>query len=287
MRKTILAIAAAVLSMLTSAAIESSESAIIPLWPGGVPEATDSGSPKETISDKGVVRNVQMPTLEIFPARGDRKTGKSAIICPGGGYTALAYYHEGTNIARWLADNGITAGVLKYRLPGGRPTVPGDDAARAFEIMREKSADLGISPDSIGIIGSSAGGHLAATMLTLRAPEVRPAFGILIYPVVTMDSALTHSGTRENLLGPNPPDSLVYRYSCERQINGSTPSVLFLSAEGDNEVPIANTLDFARALKEHNVPVSLMIFADGGHAWGFRPTHKYHASVKALLVDWI
>lgn len=285
MKKSILA---AMTLMFASTALAADDaSIIIPLWEGKAAPVEIPYPGDETIDDGGIITQVSVPTLEIFKARGENRSGKSVIICPGGGYYKVAYHHEGTEIADWLAEHGITAAVLKYRLPACRQTVPSDDAARAFEIMREKAEELGIAPDSIGIMGSSAGGHLAGTMLTLRAREVRPAFGVLFYPVVSMKDELTHGYSRKCLLGENATPEQKIEYSVEEQINEATPSILFLASDNDNTVWIENTYTFVNALKAHKVPVSMHIFPTGRHGWGFHPTFKYHDIVKSSILDWI
>ena len=279
---------AAMALMFASTAFAANDgSVVIPLWEAKAAPVEIPYPGDEKIEDGGIITDVSVPTLEIFKARGENPSGKSVIICPGGGYFKGAYHHEGIDIARWLAENGITAAVLKYRLPAGNETVPSDDAARAFEIMREKAGELGIAPDSIGIMGASAGGHLACTMLTLRAPEVKPAFGVLFYPVVSMKTGLTHDYSRKCLLGENFTPEQVAKYSLEDQVNDATPSILFLASDNDNTVLIENTYNLVNAMKEHKKPVSMHIFPTGSHGWGFHPTFKYHNIVKSAILDWI
>ncbi|MCM1067819.1 MAG: alpha/beta hydrolase [Muribaculaceae bacterium] len=221
--------------------------------------------------------------LHVFPA--EKSSGKAIVCCPGGGYAMRAMEHEGYAFVPWLNEQGITLGVLEYRLPAGRDTVPGNDARRAVALMRERGAEWGV--DKVGIMGFSAGGHLASTVATHCDPATRPDFQILFYPVVSMDAAITHAGSRENLIGPDPSAALVELYSNEKQVSADTPEAIIFHSSDDTVVPVENTLGYYRALTAAGVPASMHIFATGGHGWGFNDAYTYKPVWTAILADWL
>ena len=239
----------------------------IPLWEGVAP-----GSKGE---DEG-----HSPTLTVFPADPAMATGAAMVICPGGGYGRLAD-HEGAGYARWLNDAGITAFVLKYRLgsAGYRHPVMLQDAARAVRLVRARAAGWGVDARRVGIIGSSAGGHLASTLLThfdagqpdssdpTERQSSRPDLGVLCYPVITMGEH-THQGSKKNLLGTNAPPELVQLLSNELQVTGDTPPCFLWHTVEDKAVPVENSLQFAGALRRQGVKFELHLYQKGGHGLG-------------------
>jgi acetyl esterase/lipase len=240
----------------------------IPLWAEGAP-----GTLGKEAKD--------IPTLTPFFPEPDKATGAAMVICPGGGYSGLAS-HEGEAYARWLNDQGIAGFVLKYRLGSGGYHHPRmlEDAARAVRIVRFRAVEWKIDPKRIGIIGSSAGGHLASTLLThfdngdANAPDPidrassRPDLGILCYPVITMMGEFAHRGSRDNLLGTNPPPQLLESLSNERQVTKETPPCFILHTFDDVTVPVENSLEFAAALRRAGVPFELHIYQHGAHGMG-------------------
>jgi len=226
-----------------------------------------------------------IPTLTPFFPAPDEATGAAMIVCPGGGYGGLADY-EGADYARWLNDQGITAFVLKYRLgsAGYRHPVMLEDAARALRTVRFNAPRWKLDSKKIGIIGSSAGGHLASTLLThfdagnpTAADPIdrvccRPDLGVLCYAVITM-GPLTHRGSRENLLGPNPPQRLIDELSNERHVTPGTPPCFIFATDADTAVPVENSMEFAAALRKARVHFELHIYERGRHglALGGRP----------------
>ena len=239
----------------------------IPLWPDGAPGALGQ-EPKD------------VPTLTPFPAEADQATGAALVICPGGGYSHLAA-HEGEGYARFFNQHGLTCFVLKYRLGshGYRHPAMLQDASRAMRLVRSRAAEWKLDANRIGIIGSSAGGHLASTLLThfdagdASATDVveqcssRPDLGILCYPVVTME-VLTHGGSRNNLLGTNPSPTLIQLLSNETQVSSNTPPCFVWHTVEDKAVPVENSLLFAAALREHGVPFELHLYERGPHGLG-------------------
>ena len=222
----------------------------LPLWPGDAPE----GNGKFSDSSKAKI-TVHLP---------EKPNGAAIVICPGGGYGGLVTKGEGHGIAAWLNSHGIAGIVLEYRLPAGRPYVPLLDAQRAIRTVRANASQWKVDPKKVGIIGFSAGGHLAATAATHFTPENRPDFAILIYPVITM-SVGTHGGSKKNLLGPNPTEELVNLFSNEKQVTKDTPPTFLAHALDDKPVPIENSRLFHQACQAKGVPSKLLELPNGGH----------------------
>ena len=243
---------------------------------------------KEEHFDGRVLTNITDPELYVFSPDAAANTGAAIVICPGGGYMKEAIVHEGWQIAQWLADEGVTAIVLKYRLPYGHKEVPLEDVGRAFRWTRAKADSLHIDTKRIGVAGSSAGGHLAATAGTMLTGEEKPDFMLLFYPVISMEEGLTHAGSRQNLLGDNASTDDVTRYSADRQVSATTPPALLLLSDDDKAVPPQNSARFYNALKDNGIKRSAMyVFPTGGHGWGFNQTFAYHNTWKELALDWL
>ena len=201
-------------------------------------------------------------------------TDKAAIVCPGGGYTTLSKESEGTQIAHWLSENGVSAAVLFYNMPNGKKDVPARDARQAVEYMRKHASELG-GFTKLGIVGSSAGGHLASTIAT-HTDLVD--FQILLYPVISMNPSITHRGSHDRLLGENPGKELEDQYSNEKRVTPKTPPALILFSADDKTVPpLTNAMAYADALMRNGVYVSLHCYPKGGHGWGFRDAFPYKA----------
>ncbi|RYD41249.1 MAG: alpha/beta hydrolase, partial [Verrucomicrobiaceae bacterium] len=208
--------------------------------------------------------------------RPEKPNGTALVICPGGGYGMLVKDGEGHGIAKWLNAHGITGVVLEYRLPSGRSKVPLIDAQRALRTVRANAKDWGCDPRKVGIIGFSAGGHLAATAATRfdegdRAAKdqidrqgCRPDFAILVYPVITMGES-THGGSRKNLLGPSPTEEAIIYYSAEKQVTAKTSPTFLTHAVDDQLVPVSHSKSFYAALKEEHVECEYVELPSGGH----------------------
>lgn len=252
------------------------------LWPSDPPgEATYEGELPQTSRRNGrALQFVHVPTLEVFHAKGENRTGAAVVICPGGGYRVLADGHEGTDVANWLNDHGITAIILRYRMFPYRHPIPMQDVQRAMRTVRANAARWAIDPQRIGVLGFSAGGHLASTATVHHAQadtdatdpvervSSRPDFSVLIYPVISMREGVTHGGSRINLLGPEPDDALVTLMSNDEQVDQSTPPTLLVHSKDDRAVPIANSELFLKAMGKHDVAGKLIIFETGGHGYG-------------------
>ena len=257
----------------------------LPLWPAGAPNSNGLTGTEEDL-EGGRVANVITPSITVYKA--DKPNGMAIIMCPGGGYARLAMNHEGHDMAPWLNAQGITYIVLKYRMPNGHYEVPLSDAEQAIRLVRQHAKEWNIRPDRIGIMGASAGGHLAASLATLYSSnETRPDFQILFYPVISMVPGVTHGGSRQNLLGNNPSQELEDRYTLEKQVNERTPQAFIMLSADDGAVPPANGIHYFEALLQHQVPATLHVYPTGGHGWGFRDAFTYKRQWTGELEKWL
>lgn len=263
----------------------AAQNKVIELWSNGIPNSKYNPSYKSAIDSNQYwtwEKNISNPVIDFYPAPAEKSNGTAVIICPGGGYSVLAIVHEGSKVAEWLNSLGITAFVLKYRLPDTAIMInetigPLQDAQRAMRIVRHRAKLWNINPNRIGIMGFSAGGHLASTLATHYNQRVynstdttsaRPDFSILIYPVISMDSSITHMGSRINLLGKQPDPKLIKLYSNELQVNKSTSPAFIIQSIDDNVVSVQNSIDYALALKKYGIPCELHLYEKGGHGYG-------------------
>lgn len=257
----------------------------LPLWPAGAPNSNGLTGTEEDL-EGGRVANVIKPSITVYKA--DKPNGMAIIMCPGGGYARLAMNHEGHDMAPWLNAQGITYIVLKYRMPNGHYEVPLSDAKQAIRLVRQHAKEWNIRPDRIGIMGASAGGHLAASLATLYSSnETRPDFQILFYPVISMVPGVTHGGSRQNLLGNNPSQELEDKYTLEKQVNERTPQAFIMLSADDGAVPPANGIHYFEALLQHQVPATLHVYPTGGHGWGFRDAFTYKRQWTGELEKWL
>jgi len=265
----------------------------IPLYPNGVPNSKKTPATyveKTDIAENYWVTDVSEPAITPYLPQKGKANGTAILIFPGGGYGGLASKHEGSDVALEFNKIGVTAFVVKYRLPSDSIMVdktigPLQDAQRAIQLVREHAADWGIDPHKIGIIGFSAGGHLASTLLTHyskalidnpKNTSLRPDFGMLIYPVISFGT-YAHVGSRENLIGKNPSQQLLDLYSNEKQITNDTPPTFLVHATDDNAVPVQNSILFYNGLLEHKVKAEMHIVEAGGHGFGLNnPTSPDH-----------
>jgi acetyl esterase/lipase len=257
------------------------------LWPNGAPGAVGN-------------LDVDRPTLSIFLPEAAKATGTGVVICPGGGYVQLAMDYEGTDVAHWLNTLGVAGFVLKYRL-GPRYHYPAqlEDAQRALRIVRFRAREFGVAPDRLGIMGFSAGGHLASTAGTHfdsgnpNAPDPidrmgsRPDFMILCYPVITLSPPYAHEGSRHYLLGDNPDPALIKSLSNELQVTPQTPPTFLFQTDEDKTVPAENSVQFYLALRKAGVPAELHIFEPGHHGMGMAPNDPELSIWPTLLAHWL
>ena len=257
----------------------------LPLWPNGAPNNNELTGTEQGRNNGGV-SNVTEPTLTVYPA--PHPNGMAIIMCPGGGYSGLAMNHEGHDMASWFNTQGITYAVLKYRMPNGHNEVPLSDAEQAIRMVREHAAEWNVNPQRVGVMGASAGGHLAASLATLYSSDnTRPDFQILFYPVISMQKGVTHGGSRINLLGENPSQELEQKYSLERQVSPRTPQAFIMLSSDDDAVPPINGIGYFLALRDHKVPASLHAYPTGGHGWGFRDNFTYKRQWTEELEKWL
>ena len=209
------------------------------------------------------------PKMQVFLPDSTIATGQAVVILPGGGYAIKSIENEGTDWAPWFNELGIAVAVVDYRLPEGDRTRPISDATAAIDYLRSNASSLGIRPDNIGIMGFSAGGHLASVIATQAPASSRPNFQILFYPVISMAAPLAHRGSHDRLLGVDAPEELEREFSSHLQVDSLTPPAIILLSDDDKGVPPANSIEYYSALRKHNIPASLHIYPTGGHGWGF------------------
>ncbi|MFZ0453197.1 MAG: alpha/beta hydrolase [Ignavibacteriaceae bacterium] len=255
---------------------------VINLYPGAVPNSKPSDV-KET-DHTGMFSGVTKPTLEIYLPEKDKNTGAAVVICPGGGYAVVVYQAEGIRTAKEFAKNGVTAFVLKYRLPSDSTMIdktigPLEDAQQAIKVVRKNAVKWRIDTNKVGIMGFSAGGHLASTEATHYRTAVienkdninlRPDFQILVYPVISMQDSLTHPGSRANLLGSNPSKKIIDEFSNELHVDENTPPAYITQAGDDKTVDVDNSIVYYEALRHHNVAAELHLYPHGGHGFVLR-----------------
>lgn len=259
----------------------------IKLYPNGPAEGNEIAVP-ESYRDPQFIINISEPRMQAYIAAKQKANGTAVLICPGGGYSGVSMIKEGEDIAKWFNELGVSAFVLYYRMPNGHHEIPLKDAQTALAIIHNRAKEWNINKKKIGIMGFSAGGHLASTVGThFKTKLQRPAFMILGYPVVTMDKALTHGGSRNNLLGKNPSNDLVKLYSNELQVTKKTPPTFIIHANDDKAVPIANSENLKKALDKNKVSAELHIFEVGGHGFGMRKSGIPADHWDEMLKKWL
>ncbi len=258
---------------------------VMPLWADRAPGATGD-------------KDADKPTLTLWPAPPDKANGAAVVICPGGGYGHLAVGHEGKDVAAWLNSLGVSGYMLKYRIAPYKHPVPLGDAQRAVRIVRANAEKWKIDPARIGILGFSAGGHLASSAAThfdagqadaadpIDRVSCRPDFAVLVYPVITM-GRFTHGGSRNNLLGKNPDQALVDLMSNEKQVTAQTPPTFLIHTGNDGAVPVENSLAFFAACRAAKVPAELHVFESGPHGFGLGKPDKPYSAWPKLCEEWM
>ena len=259
-----------------------------PLYPDGAPNSNGL-SPSDAQYTEDVAFNTTEADYLLFTADPQTATGQAVVVCPGGGYGAVCFDHEGIQVARWLNEQGITAAILRYRMPNGHPEVPIGDALTLIRTLREKSDIYGIDPHRIGIMGFSAGGHLAAAASTLFTDSTdRPDFSVLIYAAITDDQDIIDRETFGNLLKSDLSDTLTTRrYSCEKQVTDQTPPAFLACSDDDDNVWPENSTRYYSALKRHGIAAELHAFPTGRHGWGWNPDFKYSEELRTALARWL
>jgi acetyl esterase/lipase len=282
-----------------------SQPVTVKLWPDGIPGSKNDPSYTEniTIADGMTTRceRVINPDLTVFLPESGKANGAAVLICPGGGYGGLSFDHEGNAVAKWLNDNGIAGIILKYRLPSDRIMVdksigPLQDAQEAMRVIRRNASAWGIDPKRVGVIGFSAGGHLASTLSTHYSEKVydvkdntsaRPDFSLLIYPVISFDTTITHIGSRNNLIGTKPDKEKTSHFSNELQITPDTPPAFLVHSADDFVVPVMNSIRYFEGLQKNKIPAEFHIFQKGGHGYGLAPKGGTESSWPVLCINWM
>ena len=281
------------------------QNTVLKVWPDGVPGSltNESYSEKSAFTEGRPSRyeKVTDPAISVYLPPSEKVTGTAVLICPGGGYSGLAFDHEGNAIARWLNENGIAGIILKYRLPSDdimkdKSIGALQDAQEAIRIIRRHASEWKIDPLKIGVIGFSAGGHLASTLSTHFSEIVydvadnisaRPDFSLLIYPVISFDATFTHAGSRKNLIGENPSDNTVRHFSNELQITDKTPPAFLVHSADDKAVPVNNSVVYFEGLQKSGIPSELHIFQKGGHGYGLSVDNGTQSSWPGLCLRWM
>lgn len=291
-----------ILMLYASCLIASAE--WLPLWPGEAPSGAKP--PVVSESDKAGSRRTDsaLPQYELYLPEVSRRTGAAVVIFPGGGYTKLAMSHEGRDYATWLNQRGIAAVLVKYRVSGQDAVgfqfpIPLLDARRAIRLTRARAEEWGVDPSKVGVMGSSAGGHLASMCATLWEEKFseeckdavdqqscRPDFAVLVYPVIGMDEPWVHGGSKRRLLGESPAPALVKRVSTAMRVDSKTPPCFLIHAADDGAVPVRNSLEFAARCAENKVPVVCHVFAQGGHGFGLKGKGD-SVNWPSLLNEWL
>jgi acetyl esterase/lipase len=264
-----------ILLLFVAAIANAQDPTTVLLWPDGAPGAVGS-------------EDIDKPTLTIFlPIKG-QASGTGIVVCPGGGYAHLATNHEGRQVANWLNSLGVAAFVLTYRLgPRYHHPIELGDAQRAIRMVREHAAEYGVAPDRVGIMGFSAGGHLASTAATHFGEGDRPDFAILGYPVISMSSPYAHKGSVQSLLGDKPDPKLAEHLSNELQVTAQTPPTFIFHTTEDKTVPVENSVLFYLALRKAGVPAEMHIFERGPHGVGLALNNPVLAMWPELLANWL
>jgi acetyl esterase/lipase len=300
MRKLVL------ISFLAAIALTGhTQNSIIPLWEDNPPNYKETG--EVTIwdtSDIVRIRHVQKPDLALFLPSKKNATGEAVVICPGGGYSILAYDWEGSDVARWFSSHGIAAFILKYRLPGAKSNIephksPLMDAQRAMRLVRFHAEEWNVDPGKIGIMGFSAGGHLASTLSThfdegdpesedpVDRVSCRPDFSVLVYPVISFKGDFIHSGSRRNLIGEKPSDMLVDYFSNQLQVTENTPPAILIHSDDDKSVPVENSLEYYKALRANGITSEIHVYPYGGHGYSLAIGRGHLSTWPDRVLQWI
>ena len=305
MERKLKQIVLAFICLITIGGSLSAQTKMIDLWDNGkIPGAKQNDQFKQMVDtavgwvDK---HSIVTPCLYFYPAPEAKATGTAVIICPGGAYGGLAIKHEGEQVAKWFNSLGVTAFVLKYRMPDdsimeNKTIGPMQDGQRAIRLVRSHAKEWGIDPSKIGIMGFSAGGHLAATLSTLYNDKVyesddqssaRPDFSILIYPVISMNQSITHGGSRVNLLGDSPTPEMVKHYSNELQVNDKIPPAFMVHSLDDDAVPVQNSINYALALHKFHIDCELHLYPAGKHGYGLGKSTNTESTWPDACCKWL
>ncbi|MBO5875351.1 MAG: alpha/beta hydrolase [Alistipes sp.] len=293
MRRAIFSLLLATFAITTASAqktvdVPNNADKVVKIWDNSTAPHSNEESKDESLDKNNFFRNTSETVLYIYKADKQKNRGRCVVVLAGGGYGAVCIGQEGFPFAEWLKEEGITCIAVKYRLPNyGHKEVPLEDAQAALRYAREHAKELDIDPTKVGIMGCSAGGHLAAYTSTFTPDEQKPNFSILFYPVITGTTWQTHMGTFNRLLGKERTPEMTERYSLENQVTSTTPPTILLLSDDDLVVPPISSIRYYEELKNHGVKASMYIFPSGGHGWVGRKDFKYEQEYKHLLLDWL
>ncbi len=278
-------------------AAQSESPRVIPVWPEGVPDLREDAAPEKIVNNRIV--GVHYPTLTVYAPPPEKANGTAVIFCPGGGYVRLAIGEGGGYETRLLVENGVTVFILKYRMVEYGHPAPLRDVLRAIRLVRSQAGELGIHPDRIGLLGQSAGGHLAACATTLwDSPEgrtgaaldvvnARPDFAALVYPVITLADPFAHKGSREALLGSAPTEEHLAALSLEKHARKDMPPVFLVATMADKSVPVENTLRFFQAIRDAGAEAEIHVYARGSHGNSLDPQYGPTAEWPQRMLEWM
>lgn len=257
----------------------------IPLYPDGAPDSNGYVPEDEYVKEGTKIYKTSVPRIDLYQADKPKAT---ILVCPGGGYTFTSVGNEGVNVAEFFVPRGYNIAVLKYRLPNGHEYIPLEDACRAMEMLRDSIDAWQLPSAQLAVMGFSAGGHLAASLLTkYNSRKSRPDYGILVYPVISMDSTITHKGSCKQLLGQQPTDEQRVRWSTEKQVNADTPPCILVACQDDPTVKIENSIRFYQALTAASVPASLVFVPVGKHGWGFSRQFPQRELIEQAILSFL
>lgn len=258
----------------------------IKIWDNASAPHSNEITAAET-SNNNVIVNTTETVLYIFKADPEKATGHAMLVCPGGGYSSVCIEWEGYKVAKWLASQGVTCGVLKYRLPNGHRQIPLEDTTEALRTMRRRSKELGFDPTKLGMMGSSAGGHLTAYTSNFASFADRPAFAVMFYPVITGEEGLCHKGSFDHLLGIDASAYERSEYSMETRVTKHTPPTLILTSDNDTLVPTISSTRYYNALRKHGVKASLHIYPGGYHGFCMHDDVAFKPLWQQAMIEWI
>ena len=265
-----------ILLMLMATSLASAQK-VINLWPNGAPYNSSDAEDKAE--------------LTVFLPDQKKATGRAIVCCPGGAYSHLAMQHEGTDWQWFFNNQGIALIVLKYRMPHGNFKVPISDAEEAMKTVRRHAKEWNINPKDVGIMGFSAGGHLASTIATHSKGEAKPDFQVLFHPVITMVSGFTHKGSHDNFMGKEltkkQQKKMEQEYSSDMQVSRATPRAFIALSDDDQGVMPSNGVNYYLECYRHDVPAALHVYPTGGHGWGYRESFPYHMEMLLELKAWL
>ena len=275
-----------VLCAMPALAQDYGQDMTIKIWDNTTAPHSNEITEAET-SNNNVIVNTTETVLYIFKADPKKATGHAMLVCPGGGYSSVCIEWEGYKVAQWLASQGVTCGVLKYRLPNGHREIPLEDTTEALRTMRKMASELGYDAQKVGMMGSSAGGHLTAYTSNFASFADRPAFAVLFYPVITGEQGLCHKGSFDHLLGADATAYERAEYSLETRVTKHTPPTLILTSDNDTLVPTISSTRYYNALRKHGVKASLHIYPGGYHGFCMHDDVAFKPLWQQAMIEWI